>query len=124
MQIKKRILIVDDETSFLEMYKIHLNKFGYQVFIAKNGEEGCNLAKSKKPDVIFLDIVMSGMDGFAALKKLKKDSDTKDIPVIMLTNIDSGADQKEAEKLGCAGYYIKSSVTPSDLDGIIEKILG
>lgn len=123
MQNKKRILIVDDETSLLEMYQIHLNKFGYQVFIAKDGEEGCNLAKSEKPDVIFLDIVMSGMDGFTALKKLKSDIDTKAIPVLMLTNIDSSADQKEAEKLGCAGYYIKSSVKPSDLEGIIEEVL-
>lgn len=121
MQNKKRILIVDDETSLLEMYQIHLQKAGYEVFTAANGEEGYELAKKEQPGVIFLDIVMKGTDGFGALKKLKGDIDTKAIPVLMLTNIDSSADQKEAEKLGCSGYYIKTSVKPSDLVGIIEK---
>ncbi len=118
-----KILLVDDEKFILKMYQMKLERDGYIVFTAQNGKDAVLRAKEERPDIIFLDIVMGNMDGFGALKELKKDADTKEVPVCMLTNIVSDRDKKEAFSLGAAGYYIKTDTEPADLARIVEKFL-
>ena len=118
-----KILLVDDEKFILKMYQMKLERDGYIVFTAQNGKDAVSRAKEERPDIIFLDIVMGNMDGFGALKELKKDAATKEVPVFMLTNIVSDRDKKEALSLGAAGYYIKTDTEPSDLARIVEKFL-
>lgn len=115
------ILLVDDEKFILKMYQVKLEQQGYTVLTAQNGKDAVARAKAEHPDLIFLDIVMGNLDGFGALKELKKDEATKDVPVFMLTNIISDRDKKEALKLGAAGYYVKTETEPADLVKVVER---
>lgn len=117
----KKILLVDDEKFILKMYQTKLELGGYNVETASNGKDAIMRAKEDRPDLIFLDIVMSGMDGFEALKQLKKDPAVKDVPVFMLTNIVSERDKKEALDLGAAGYFIKTDTEPADLLKVVDR---
>jgi len=83
---KKAVLIIEDNPTQLHALATTLKKEGYAVHTAENGHEGFELAKIKTPDVILLDIIMPVMDGIAALEKINSDADTKNIPVIILTN--------------------------------------
>ena len=82
-----KLLIIEDEIMMLEMYKIRLEMNGYQVLTAKGGRIGLEITKREKPDLIILDIVMPGVTGYDVLRKLKKDSETKMIPVLVFSNL-------------------------------------
>lgn len=116
-----KILLVDDEKFILKMYQTKLEHAGHRVETASNGKDALVRAKEDRPDLIFLDIVMSCMDGFEALKQLKKDLAVKDVPVFMLTNIVSERDKKEALDLGAAGYFIKTETEPADLLKVVDQ---
>ena len=81
----KKILVVDDEPEFVDMLKIRLEANDYAVVTAANGKEGVEKAAAEKPDLILLDILMPEMDGYSALKELKANNETRDIPVIVVT---------------------------------------
>jgi len=84
--IKKRILIIDDEEWFTKFIKLNLEAIGeYEVRIENNGESGIATAKEFKPNLIFLDVMMPGMDGGEVCYQVKNDKDTENIPVIFLT---------------------------------------
>jgi len=92
---------------------------GYVVFIATNGFDGLKIANEKIPDFILLDIIMPKMDGFVTLKRLKKNPKTKDIPVILLTNLGQEDDVNKGRSLGAVDYFIKANHTPSE---IVQKV--
>ena len=120
---KKRILIIDDEEDFCRLVKMNLELMGnFVVDTAINGEEGVKTVKETKPDLILLDIIMPGMDGFEVLEELKKDEDTKDIPVVMLTAKEDRASQIKAVELHNEEYIIKPIETQK-LKAKIENIL-
>ncbi|MCJ7773986.1 MAG: response regulator [Desulfobacterales bacterium] len=88
MKNKKRILIVDDEPDAIEFVKAVLSDIGeFDIIPAKDGSEGINKAVADKPDLIILDVIMPGTDGFIVFHELKNSNETKDIPVIMLTGV-------------------------------------
>lgn len=115
---QKTVLIIDDEASLLKMYTIKFEKMGFLVLTSQQGKEGFNIAKEKQPDLILLDVLLSGKDGFSVLKKLKKDARTRDIPVIMLTNLGNRNDSAAGLKFGAAEYLIKSDYTPQEVVAI------
>lgn len=115
----KKILLVEDDEMLVTMYTDKFKREGYEVQSALNGSDGLKLASSYRPDVILLDVVMPKMDGFTVLKKLKKKMDTKDIPVILLTNLGQEEDVKKGKELGAEDYYIKANHTPAQ---IVEKV--
>lgn len=119
----KRVLLIDDEKDFCTVVKMNLELSGkFTVLTASNGKEGIQLAKSAKPDVILLDIVMPKMDGFEVLKQLKKLPDTIPIPVIMLTAVDT--DESRIKAAGIySEYYITKPVTTNDLMTKIDSVL-
>ena len=121
VNLKKRILIVEDEIELVEMYKEKLKKEGFRVLTVNDGKRA--LVRIKQgADLILLDILMPGMNGFEVLKKIKSDSETNDIPVIVLTNIGSESADKDknlALSLGAADYMVKSLNTP---DSVVKKI--
>ncbi|MDR1898520.1 MAG: diguanylate cyclase [Treponema sp.] len=100
------ILVVDDEKSNL-MVLNNLLSSDYAVFTAKSGEEALGRASEDPPDLILLDIIMPGMDGFEVLRRLKNSSDTKDIPVIIITGLDNEFDEEKALLLGAVDYIAK-----------------
>ncbi len=80
-----KILLVDDEPDIVIVSKMVLEKEGYEVIVAKNGEQCMNMLEKDRPDLILLDIMLPGLDGWEICKKIKKDATTKDIPVVMFT---------------------------------------
>jgi twitching motility two-component system response regulator PilH len=102
-----RVLIVDDSPT--ETYKMSsiLSKHGYEVLTAENGEDGVSVAKQQLPDVVLMDIVMPGLNGFQATRQLSRDSTTSHIPVIIVTTKDQETDRLWGERQGAKGYLTK-----------------
>ena len=102
------ILLIDDEEAIREVVQMGIEiEVGWQVLIASSGMEGIDLAKTKQPDAILLDVMMPEMDGIATLSQLKAHTQTKLIPVIFLTAKTQGADKKQFQNLGVAGVITK-----------------
>ncbi len=102
----KIILAVDDEPNIRLLLRQLLGK-DYRVLEAIDGMEATNIAHTERPDLILMDIMMPGTDGYTACSRLKSDPATKDIPVIMLTGLDFELNKKLAEQIGAAGYITK-----------------
>jgi len=118
---KTKVLIVEDDPTLAEMYGTKFTAEGFDVLHAGDGVEGLEMAKTKKPDAILLDVMMPKMDGFATLKELKADKILKKIPVIMLTNLGQEEDVKKGKDLGAEDYFVKANQTPAE---IVAKVKG
>jgi two-component system phosphate regulon response regulator PhoB len=116
---KKAILVVEDEISLRSALSDKLNNEGFEVIIAKNGLEGIQEIKKKKPDLILLDVVMPIMDGLSMLREIKNDDKTKNIPVVILSNLGDQRDILKAMEHEAFDYLVKSDVT---LEAIVAKI--
>jgi len=111
---KGNILIVEDDPQTVKLIKFILEKEDYSTISAKDGEEGLQMAREKKPDLIVLDLMLPGMDGYRVCEILKANPKTKEIPVIVLTALDTGADfEKALEKK--ADWYITKPFEPQHL---------
>lgn len=117
MSIEK-ILICDDSQTDLMNLKNALQGSNFQLIIANDGSEAVTKAKSEKPDVIFLDIVMPGMDGYAACRTLRDDPETKHIPVIFVSSKSQKADRVWAQMQGAKDLIAK----PYEANEILEKL--
>jgi DNA-binding response OmpR family regulator len=117
------ILIVEDDVFLSGIYQKKFEVEGFKVTMADNGEKGFNEAKKKKPNLILLDILLPKLDGFAVLKKLKADNDTKDIPVILLTNLGQKDDVEKGVEMGAEDYLIKVHFKPSEVVDKVRKVL-
>jgi len=120
--MQKKILIVDDQEDVLKVLDKRLSGAGYAVSKAKNGKEALLLAKAEHPDLIILDIIMPEMDGAETAAVLKKDPQTKDIPVIFLTCLFTEKDEKEGHVVG-GKYFIAKPYNPDEMLGIVDRFL-
>ncbi|TNF93453.1 MAG: response regulator [Gammaproteobacteria bacterium] len=102
-----KILMVDDSPTEIHVVKEMLISKGHTVVTASNGEEGIAMAKSEQPDLILMDIVMPGMNGFKATRTISKDPETSSIPIIMLSSKDQTTDMEWAKRQGAKGYVVK-----------------
>lgn len=118
----ERVLIVDDEEDVLELMRYHLNKNGYKVETAASGEEALAVAREKLPDIIVLDLMLPGIDGFEVCRHLKSDLKTERIPIIMLTAKGEEADIVSGLELG-ADDYVTKPFSPKVLMARIRRIL-
>ena len=116
---KQTIMIVEDDSFVMDIYKTKLSQEGFSVVEAENGAEALKKLKDVKPDLMLLDIIMPYMDGLEVLKKMKENEDTKNIPVILLTNLSQKEEVDKGMSLGAKDYLIKSHFTPSE---VLEKI--
>jgi DNA-binding response OmpR family regulator len=105
--MKKKILIVDDEGEFLEMMLLRFQSEGFLVDVATDGESGIKKAISSPPDVILLDVILPGMDGWQVCRSLKENPDTKKIPVLILTATQPNDYEERAKMLGAARIILK-----------------
>lgn len=120
----KKILIVEDEISYVKLLEDQLTKRGYQVLTAQNGKEGLKLALSHNPDLILLDVKMPVMDGVTMLNLLRKDPLGKSTKVIMLTNLEPDTSLiNTAISDHLTQYFVKSDTKFSDLITEISGIL-
>lgn len=116
---KKSILLVEDDVFMLEILSEKLLKSGFEVNIAKDGEECMKILESLKPDIILLDILMPKMDGVEVLRKMKISPELSSIPVVVLSNLGQKEEIDIALGLGAKDYIIKANFTTKE---IIEKI--
>ena len=116
--MKKKVLIVDDESDYVEMLKMRLEANEFDVVCAYDGLEGIEKARSDKPNVILLDVMMPGIDGHEVLKRLKRSHDTAGIPVVMLTAKGESRSILNAQDSGAADYLIKPCESSELLDTI------
>jgi len=116
---QRKVLIVEDDKFLRELIGRKLVGEGYDICEATDGEEGVKAVKAEKPDLVLLDLILLGIDGFEALSRLKKDPETAGVPVIVLSNLGQKEDIERGLKLGAADYLIKAHFTPGE---IVDKI--
>ena len=119
--MNRKILAVDDEKHILRLVQINLEKAGYAVVTGSNGQEAVEVARREKPDLIVMDVMMPVMDGFEALKTLKADPKTENIPVIMLTAKAQDADVFHGWQSG-ADLYLTKPFNPLELLTFVKRI--
>ena len=112
--IKTRLLVVDDDVRLRDLLNRYLTEQGFQVLVAADGAEGIRMAREIRPDLIFMDIVMPGMNGYQATRTLTNDPDTSGIPIVMVTSKGQETDKIWGLRQGAIDYMIKP-VSPADL---------
>ncbi|MFT5690862.1 MAG: twitching motility two-component system response regulator PilH [Oceanicoccus sp.] len=116
--VMAQILIVDDSPTETHKMATILGKLGHDVITAENGEDGVAKAKESLPDLVLMDIVMPGLNGFQATRQLSKNASTSHIPVIIVTTKDQATDRLWGERQGAKGYLTK----PIDVKALISAI--
>jgi two-component system cell cycle response regulator DivK len=114
----KKILIVEDEPRNLKLVRDLLERFKYETIEATDGEQGVQLARAQKPDLILMDIMMPKMDGLEATRIIKEDAVTKHIPIIALTSFAMKGDKERTLEAGCDGYISK----PIDIRELMKMV--
>ena len=116
--MQKKILMVEDEPKNMKLLRDLLQNFGYETIEATDGEQGVDLTRSSKPDLILMDIGMPKLDGLQATRILKADVSTRSIPVVALTAFAMSGDKERALEAGCDGYISK----PVDVRGLLKTV--
>jgi DNA-binding response OmpR family regulator len=117
----KKILIIEDDAVLQKALGEYIGSEGFEVASAPDGEIGVRMAAETKPDLILLDIILPKKDGFEVLQEIKADEQLKNIPIVLLTNLDSVSDVERALELGATTYLVKADYK---LEEVTEKIKG
>ncbi|MFH1691720.1 MAG: response regulator [Candidatus Omnitrophota bacterium] len=117
--MKKNILIIDDEVGIRNLLKFRLVSFGFDVLVAEDGYTGIEIAKSKKPDLIILDIMMPYLNGIEVCKKLKSDYETRDIPIVFLSVLAQKEDIEMGKEAG-GDFFLTKPYDPEKLNYVIR----
>lgn len=117
-----RVLVVDDSSTIVVVLRRMLEQNGYVVLEAEDAEKGVAIALSERPDLIFLDIVLPGMSGFAALRQLRRDLATRQIPIIMMSGNEQATEQFYAQRIG-ADDFMKKPFSRAEVFARIERLL-
>ena len=118
----KMILVVDDSPTEMRLILAALKDTGFRIITAENGEIAFEMAKKEKPDLVLMDVVMPGLNGFQACRKLRDDEETHGIPVILSTTKDQESDRFWGMKQGAKGYIVKPFDSQELLDTINKLI--
>lgn len=119
----KKILLVEDDNFIREIYQHELEKAGLEITTAATGKAGLDLAKSQDFDLILLDIMLPEIDGFKVLEALKADGKTKNIDIVILSNLGQDDLLNKALSLGAKAYIIKSSTTPQQVVTEVQSFI-
>ena len=123
MMKKSKVLIIEDDKFLLKLYSEKLQNEGFEVIESITGEEGLNKLFADKPDSIVLDLILPRKNGFEVLSEIKLNPETKNIPVIILTNLGQDTDIKRGLELGAATYLVKTEFSVNKLAEIIKEQL-
>ncbi len=113
-----KILLVEDDRFLIKAVYTKLTQKGFEVVLANDGDEAISKAKSEKPELVLLDMVLPKKSGFEVLRAIKGDPDTASIPVFILSNLAQDQDIQEGKALGAEDYIVKSNTS---LSAIVEK---
>ncbi len=120
---KAKILIIEEDKFLIKLYGDKLRREGFEVIEAITGEEGSHKTSIEKPDLIILDLVLPRKSGFEVLSEIKLNPETKDIPIIILSNLSQEADIKMGLELGTATYLVKTDFSINQLPAIVKEEL-
>jgi two-component system, cell cycle response regulator DivK len=120
--MKTKVLVIEDNEQNLYLVTFILEKHGYEVFAAEDGQKGIDMAVSLKPDIILLDIQLPVMDGYAVAKRLRVNADLSRVPIIAVTSYAMAGDREKTIEAGCNGY-IEKPINPDTFLGQIEEHL-
>jgi CheY-like chemotaxis protein len=115
----KKILLIEDEEIILVLLKKKLENEGYEVIVARNGDQGLELMRKKNPDLVLLDIVMPKMGGMEVMEAMQKDAQLSTIPVIIISNSGKESELERARELGAKDWLIKAEFDPQE---VIDKV--
>lgn len=115
----RRVLVAEDDRAYANIYRVKLTNEGFEVDIAVNGSEAITKAKTSKPDLILLDLIMPEKDGFDVLEILQSDSQLKKVPVIIFSNLGQEEDLERAKKMGAVDYLIKANISIHEM---VDKV--
>lgn len=121
---QKKILCIEDDTFLLELISGKFVHAGIIAIGAHTGAEGLVLATNEKPDIILLDLMLPDMKGAEVMRRIKADATTKDIPVIIFSNLSDKEEIKASLSHGASAYYVKSNTLPGEIVEIVAKQLG
>lgn len=119
----KTILLVEDDPFLADIYVTKLEKEGLKVQVVQDGQKVLSEIKESKPDLLLLDIVLPGMDGWEILQKIKECPELESLPIIIFSNLDQKLEVKKGLNLGAVKYLIKANYTPTEIMAEIKKIL-
>ncbi len=123
--MSKKILIVEDDLFLQGLEATKLKKDGYDIMTAVNSDEVFKIVEgSSKPDLILLDLLLPGVDGFMILEKIRQNKDMLTVPVIVFSNLSEDKDVKRAQKLGISEFMVKSNFTLDELTKKIKDLIG
>ncbi|MFH1536857.1 MAG: response regulator transcription factor [Patescibacteria group bacterium] len=120
---RTKIILVEDDKFLSRMYKTKLEMEGFEVHTAFDGKVGLAMIQKELPDVLLLDIILPELEGWDIIKQMKKDPATKDIPIIVLSNLGSDEDVAKAKLYGVKDYLVKAHFIPREVIAKIKKIL-
>src|SRR4030042_2018443 len=120
----KKILLIEDEEIMLNLLQRKLTQEGYEIFVARNGEEGLEVMRKEMPDLVLLDIIMPKMGGFEGMEKKVSDNVLKKIPVIVISNSGQPVEIDKAQKLGAKDWLIKTEFDPREVVEKVKKQIG
>ena len=119
----KKILIVEDEEIMVSLLQKKLIKEGYEISVARDGDEGIRAIKEVKPNLILLDIIMPKMGGFEVMEEMNKNKELKKIPVVVISNSGQPVELDRAQKLGAKDWLIKTEFDPQEvIDKVVKQI--
>lgn len=124
MRVMAKVLVIDDSPTEVHVLQTLLEKNGYEVVVANSGEEGIVVAKDTLPDVVLMDVVMPGMNGFQATRQLSKQAETATTPVIIVTTKDQETDKVWAKRQGAADYIVKPVQEKALLESLSRALAG
>ncbi|MDP3093824.1 MAG: response regulator [bacterium] len=120
----KKILIIEDEEIMLDLLQRKLVARGYQISLARDGEEGLKKMKEERPDMVLLDLIMPKMDGFSVMEEIRKDDNLKKIPLIVISNSGQPVEISRIKELGAKDWLIKTEFDPQELAEKVKSLFG
>jgi CheY-like chemotaxis protein len=120
----KKILLVEDEEIMIDLLQRKLTAEGYDISVARDGEEGLKAMRRVKPDLVLLDIIMPKMGGFEVMEEMNKDKELKKIPVIVISNSGQPVEIDKAQQLGAKDWLIKTEFDPQEVVDKVKKQIG
>lgn len=119
----KQILLVEDDPFLIDIYSQKLAKAGFNIEVAKNGESALQSLRKRKPQLLILDIVLPGIEGWEILRKIKKDPRLASLKIVVLSNLGQKEEVEKGLRLGAIKYLIKAHYTPSEVIKEIKKVI-
>jgi len=122
-QDQKHILLVEDEPLLGNLLKQRLEKEGFLVMLARDGESALSALKTEKPDLVLLDIILPKISGFELMEKVQADPTIQKVPIVIISNLGQESDLERGQALGAVGYFIKARISMEDLVGQVRSFL-